>query len=190
MTIYNYHRITKEYLSTGTARPNPREEDKYLIPANATIIEPSTPGANQKAVFNPSTEEWSLVSDYRGTVFYSTATMEILPAVELGDDQPADSTTIAPPTDDTRNYIIWGGSSWDEDADAKTAYELAQIEARQASLLGPTDRFFLSDRSASQDLTDWRVSVRQINDDYVAEDKTYAQALAVLDDLEGTVPSS
>lgn len=40
MKIYNYHPITKDYLSEGIADKSPLETGVYLVPSNATTIAP------------------------------------------------------------------------------------------------------------------------------------------------------
>ncbi len=63
MIIYNYHPVTKEFLSQCEADESPLEPGVYLIPANATDMAPPTEGDNQKAVFDNGA--WSLKDDYR-----------------------------------------------------------------------------------------------------------------------------
>ena len=68
MNIYNFHSITKEYLTTVVAEADPAESRKQgkfipLIPANATLIEPPTVEANQVAVFENN--KWVVKADYR-----------------------------------------------------------------------------------------------------------------------------
>lgn len=69
-TIYHYdYRGNNEFLASGTARPDPMEEDRYLVPAGATTVEPPAIGQNETAVFDPVAETWSLVADYRGQTY-------------------------------------------------------------------------------------------------------------------------
>ncbi len=70
MQIYNYKETTNEFTSETTARPNPLEPGNYLIPKNATTIEPTlTPGENEVLVFENNT--WVIKEDHRGTVLYN-----------------------------------------------------------------------------------------------------------------------
>lgn len=68
MNIYNFHSITKEYLTTSVAEADPAETKKQgkfipLVPANATLIKPPTVEANQVAVFENN--GWVVKADYR-----------------------------------------------------------------------------------------------------------------------------
>lgn len=70
MIIYNYHPITKEFVSSSEADPDPLEPGAYLIPANATeIVPPLGIPAEHAAIFSPITG-WSVVPDLRGQTFY------------------------------------------------------------------------------------------------------------------------
>lgn len=40
MQVYNYNPITREFVGTEIADPNPLVEGEWLIPAHATTIEP------------------------------------------------------------------------------------------------------------------------------------------------------
>lgn len=70
MEIYNYDKITNEFLSTFEARPNPMEEGEFLIPANATAKPLPVLATNEAAVFNIGNDDWTIVSDYRDEVYY------------------------------------------------------------------------------------------------------------------------
>lgn len=65
--IYNYDRITKEYISTSYAELNPvaKKEGKivYMLPANATFDEPPAVTENKVAVY---TDGWQIEDDFRG----------------------------------------------------------------------------------------------------------------------------
>jgi hypothetical protein len=64
MRIFHYHPVTHEYVGTSEADESPLEPGVFLIPANATDIEPALPGDGQVAVFNEST--WITNEDHRG----------------------------------------------------------------------------------------------------------------------------
>lgn len=69
MKVYNYDAKTGAYVGASFADPDPLEPLRWLIPANATTIKP--PEAilpNTVAKF--SNGEWSIVPDFRGTVYW------------------------------------------------------------------------------------------------------------------------
>lgn len=50
MNIYHYDGVTGVYLGEGSARPDPMNVDQFLIPANATNVEPPVPAAGYQIV--------------------------------------------------------------------------------------------------------------------------------------------
>ncbi len=82
MKIYHYNSITKEYTNTMTATLDPLEYEKngiikYLIPANATDIEPiEFGGSNETIIFEGN--QWNVVSDFRGTKYWLPDGTEII----------------------------------------------------------------------------------------------------------------
>ena len=66
MKIYNYSGETGEFLIESNARKDPKEKDKYLLPAYATFEAPPSVSGNQVAIFESGA--WSILPDYRGTV--------------------------------------------------------------------------------------------------------------------------
>ncbi len=87
MKIYNYDKVTKEFLSEGVASVNPLEKDKYLIPANATTIEPLSNKVDFAVCFIP--DKWIYVVDNRTKVYYLDKEKVIF---KLGDEITADMT--------------------------------------------------------------------------------------------------
>lgn len=60
MKIYNYHPSTKEFTGTGIADKSPLDEEEvYLIPANATSVEPPEQVEGKALVFDNG--EWKSV---------------------------------------------------------------------------------------------------------------------------------
>jgi frataxin-like iron-binding protein CyaY len=84
LTIYNYDRDNYDLVGSSEAQPNPREKGKFLIPAFATDIEPPTFRKNETAVFDESSNDWSIVPDYRNTPVYSIENGEEYIIKELG----------------------------------------------------------------------------------------------------------
>jgi len=123
MTTYFYsYGVTgsedlKEYFGTPLeAQLDPLEtelqgEDIFLLPANATFIEPMEAGENEMQVFDEESETWSIVVDHRGTIHYDedAVSYEIM---ELDESVPGTHTTEAPPADLKQPH--WTGSEWEE----------------------------------------------------------------------------
>lgn len=110
MLIYNYSRTTFELVGEGVeARLDPVGQNP-MIPAFATSVEPPTAGDNQVAVFDQGAQTWSLMDDFRGTVYYN-ADMVPTTITTIGETVPADCTTEAPPETNPQYYEL-SGTSW------------------------------------------------------------------------------
>lgn len=71
MKIYNYHPVTREFLSEGTADPDPLKDGEWLIPAYSTSHTPSIePGENKTLVLNQNGDSWSPSIDLRGQKYW------------------------------------------------------------------------------------------------------------------------
>ena len=84
MLVYNYSPIDFTYIDSEEAFESPLEKGVYLIPANATDVEPPKTGINEIAIFDNKKQKWSVISDYRGIV-YDKQTQEPHEITELGD---------------------------------------------------------------------------------------------------------
>ena len=60
MLVYNYNPITFELTGSQGAQPSPLEPGVFLVPAFATAEVPPNIPSGQKAVFNISTQAWTL----------------------------------------------------------------------------------------------------------------------------------
>lgn len=138
MEIYSAHPVTREYLGSTIADPDPLEVGSWLIPAHAYPDAPPAVPAGQAAQRSEDGSAWLLVADHRGTV-YSTATGAPQQHAELG-DLPEGLTTIARPGP----YHSWLGGGWKLDEAAMFASEQASERAWRDGLLGglfaPRDR--------------------------------------------------
>jgi len=96
MNIYNYDSETFEYLNSSVADEDPVDAGDFLIPAFATIVEPLSASADEVAVFDPSSNEWTLVPDFRGSEYWLAdgSRHEIN---EVGVSLPQDALLAAPP---------------------------------------------------------------------------------------------
>lgn len=71
MIVYSYSATTGEYTGSRTAQPSPLEPGAFLIPANATAVEPPTAEAGKAVTWNGAA--WTQVDDNRGMVFWTPA---------------------------------------------------------------------------------------------------------------------
>ena len=69
MKIYKYDNVTGEFLSEGTARPDPKNKSSFLIPANATTKEPISAKRNKAVVYKNGA--WTYVVDCRGETYWT-----------------------------------------------------------------------------------------------------------------------
>jgi hypothetical protein len=63
MKYYSYHPVTKIFVSEGVADESPLEPGVFLIPANATSVEPIEFSENEFILFDESLNEWKSVTE-------------------------------------------------------------------------------------------------------------------------------
>lgn len=119
MEIFIAHPVTREYLGTGQADPDPLEDGHWLIPAHAYADAPPSIPAGQAARRSEDGSAWQLVADHRGTV-YSTATGAAQQHDALG-ELPSGLTVAPRPSADH----LWTGSDWALDQALQAANRLA-----------------------------------------------------------------
>lgn len=104
-TAYLYDEVTKEFLGTKDIY-----EDKffdYNLPAYATWVENTlTPGDNEVAIFNETTELWELEDDYRGALWYLKADGSLV-TFALGDTPNTTTMTNIPKPSVNADLFIW-----------------------------------------------------------------------------------
>ena len=122
MKIYNYHPVTKEFLSESTADKSPLEPGVFLIPANAARIIPPEIGENQTAVFENN--EWVIKPDFRGKAGFHKETKEEITITEIG--ELPEYFTEAQPAD----YSNWNAelNQWEIDPEKEKAIFNTQLE--------------------------------------------------------------
>lgn len=105
MFIHHYHSVTKEYLSSTEARLDPIDQQP-VIPANATDKPVPATNANEAAIFQD--DDWVVVPDYRGEVYYNKTTQEQITVTEINVSPDPNWTDIAPTDPDE----IWAVDHW------------------------------------------------------------------------------
>ncbi len=89
MKIYNYDK-QGVFINQTTAKENPLETGKYLIPAKATTIAPPDTKDNEVAVFDGG--EWQIKTDFRGVGYYIGD--EMITIKEIGVVVPDDAVSV------------------------------------------------------------------------------------------------
>ena len=128
MQIYNYSKITGEFVGATTAKLDPIE-GKPLIPAFATATAPPATGQYQVAVF--SDDAWTIQEDHRGRPAWFTN--DASPAViESIGPQPEGVTFFDP---SSLSYPTWDGSQWVEDQEAILIEKLDSVDSKTNELI-------------------------------------------------------
>ena len=133
MKIFHYHSVTKEYISTTLADPDPLDDGKWILPAYSTSVEPPRTNPFEIAVFNETDNHWNVLDDYRGKYVYNKSTKEEVLVRKIG---PIDNhySTLTP-----KNHDQWNGKKWVKDAElelSETKKKLIEeiVKARDKSL--------------------------------------------------------
>ena len=109
MKIYNYDGQTKEFTDKGYAQPNPKKDGEFLLPSNATTLEPLEPKDGFAIVWNGTS--WEYVEDNRGKI-WEKATAQELECELLGAlDTPY---TKIPPLEFKEGFkCVWKVDKWE-----------------------------------------------------------------------------
>lgn len=123
MKIYNYHPITKEFVSEKEAQLDPLEsklqdKDIYILPAHATFITCPKPEANCVWCFDEAKSKWFRHPDFRGDKVYVIPGGAEVVIKDIG-EIPFLNTREKPLMDFPR----WNGKTWETDTDAKQKAE-------------------------------------------------------------------
>lgn len=105
MNIYNYHPVTKEYISTSQADESPLEPGVFLVPGSATIVAPGPAATGYIMVLENNA--WVPKEDHRGVFVYATADGSESEVLEIG-PIAIGFTLLACPG---RNYS-WVNGAW------------------------------------------------------------------------------
>lgn len=152
-TIYHYHPVTREYIGQGEADESPLEPGAPLIPAHATPNAPLPTGGRDAAVFDPATDDWIVLPDFRAVDLYSIIDGSRVAVTDLG-QQPPDTTDKPRPSP----LHDWNGSDWKPNyAKIKAAkWDAIKVERDRRNEQGGfkvgTNWFHSDQRSRSQQL--------------------------------------
>lgn len=116
------------YLCTTVADRDPLDENNWLIPAGCVETAPPETGKNQTAQWQPDSQTWRIIPDYRGQTAYRTDTWQhdgiAADTVTEPGELPAGLTIEPPPS----SLHTWDGKAWVLDAETAAALKQAQKE--------------------------------------------------------------
>lgn len=128
MQIYNYSKVTGEYLGATTAKLDPID-GLPLVPAFATATVPPATGQYQVAVFE--NEAWTVKEDHRDRdAWLITDASRVV--IELIGPQP-DAVTFFDPS--ALSYPKWDGAKWVEDQAAILLEKLDSVDTKTNELI-------------------------------------------------------
>ncbi|MFC4519082.1 tail fiber assembly protein [Cupriavidus pinatubonensis] len=121
MLIHQYDSETGQYIHSFLAEPDPRNAERWIIPAFATALPLPERGRRQWPFFREGA--WVLLPDYRGQMLYRVSNGEPAEIVKVGiAPDEVDLTTSPRPSDLHR----WSGTEWEVDPEAIARQERAQ----------------------------------------------------------------
>jgi len=106
-TIYIFNSQTRELIGSAVADESPLEPGKYLMPTDATNIEPPEFGKKEIAVFVNNV--WQVKPDWRGVQLFKTADGALTSITEIGVAPSDIDATEIPQPDETYS---WGKGKW------------------------------------------------------------------------------
>lgn len=131
MTIFSYDGYTKEYLDSSTAINDPLDEGKYLIPANATLIEPLEIKEGYAICFDEQEENWVYIEDHRGSILFNIETKNYMTVTELGPLSTFREYTHIEPKD----FEEWVDGKWVENTKLKEEHRVLTIKAKAGQII-------------------------------------------------------
>lgn len=140
---YTYDPYAHVYVGQTSADRDPVVKDNWLFPAHSTGIAPPVTGEREAAVFDPPTQTWSVMADWRQIPLYDVATGAAynpfdssagtvwIPVGPL----PDWLTDQAPPSSD----YVWSGGSWVVDAERVTKRLTIEANTQATQLLAAAE---------------------------------------------------
>ena len=156
MKVYRYNEITREYIGTLNAQPNPRVPGEYLMPANTTTMVPIEAPENWTVVFNGA--QWVLIDDFRGTTGWNKTTKEEITVDYLGVNE--EITFNQPP--ELKQFASWSGSGWTLNEGDVATYHWENLRNTRNAKMSQCDWTQLPDvltgeRLTSEQVSEWAV---------------------------------
>lgn len=118
------------YICQTVADADPMQPENWLIPAGCIDTEPPESKSEQVAKWQPETQSWAYLPDYRGKTAYRTDNGQPETVETIG-ELPAHLTLIAPPSE----LHQWNGKAWVVDKTKQAEVEKTAFQAAQATKL-------------------------------------------------------
>ena len=103
------------------ALPDPMRENRWLLPAGCVDSEPPAAKAGQAAQWQPDSQTWHYIADYRGQTAYRTDNGQP-ETVQTAGELPAGLTFAPRPSP----CHVWDGKAWRADKQADAALKAGQ----------------------------------------------------------------
>jgi hypothetical protein len=82
MKVYNYNPNNKVYTYAEEADPDPLVPGRWLIPANATTVEPVRPAReNELLIFNEDDQVWNIIEKPVSVIPYNILRAQAYPSI-------------------------------------------------------------------------------------------------------------
>ena len=124
MQIYNYN-DNGIYTGPSNAKPDPLVMGGWLIPRNATTIQPPVTGVNESARF--SNGSWVTLIDFRGHSVWRKSNATHFVVTDFG-PIPVDYTLLDPTGTE---YPMWVNDHWETDTVARDAAIAEEIRVSE-----------------------------------------------------------
>ena len=109
------------FVTTTQAWPDPMQPESWLIPAGCIDTEPPAAKAGQAAQWQPDSQTWHYIADYRGQTAYRTDNGQP-ETVQTAGELPAGLTFSPRPSP----CHVWDGKAWRADKQADAALKAGQ----------------------------------------------------------------
>ena len=109
------------YVCQTVADQDPMQPENWLIPAGCIEAEPPETKQGQAAKWQPETQSWQYLPDYRGKTAYRTDNGQPETVQTVG-ELPAGLTLVAPPSE----LHQWNGKAWALSKEAAAAVKAEQ----------------------------------------------------------------